>query len=316
METVYPISNLGCSFLRLSFDEWLNLPESRLFALGRYSGDTNWFFVEVAHLLSAISPHVRLLKVGNTLYKLDGNKRKDIWVSKQDNCRPPDFLIAQVFEISEQDYLDLDARVKSIKMRMLAPNDAVKDIYDELGLVFNSKRLKGGLIIEAFNIALRGRQRALQDKRREQNDIDMYAAIKLFTSELKIIDSLNVNSDVFVTGVLAAALLLLSIKSNSKVVGIFLAKLNHREVDVRDDGSFDPIAALLRSIDSYRASSRANIPRLSIDLCKKTIQAFLFWKGGEHTHRYWRKRELPGVDHMPYVHELRKLKQINEARDL
>jgi hypothetical protein len=314
MELVYSISEIGCSYIRLTLDEWLSLPETRLFSLSYRDDIDEWLFFINAHYLAACTINIKLLRVDGCLYKLDGQYRKAVWLSGK--IPPPEFLIAQVFDISDAGFIALNTEARDKQMEALSPNEIVKMIYEDLGLVFSSSRLKDGLIIEAFNIALRGRQRRLQDKRSnlEKNEIDMFKAVQLLTPELMLLDRLNIKSDVFVTGVLAGALIMLGI---GKDVGDFLVKLNLGQ-GVDNGVVFDPIAALSRAIADYRiiVSNRKHQIQTTLDLCKKTIQAINLWIDGVDSPGYWRKRGIQGIDHMPFVRELRHTKKINEVKDL
>ena len=174
---------------------------------------------------------VSLLELDGVRYKLDGKIRKALWQSGK--LPTPDNLMAQVYEISQDDFSALN-HAKSIKSaQSLAPNEAIQAIYKELGLEFSSDRIKSGFIYDAINIALRGKPRNLQDKRYslEREEIDMRKAIKLFSNELALIDSLNPKPDLFVTGVLAAVLIMLGTHRDLRE---FLHRFNTGQVEYQD----------------------------------------------------------------------------------
>ena len=312
MESLNTIKELGCSALRLSYTEWLVIEEPVFFNFAEAQEDKQWLFLQQANCLQAYTAQVALVRLGEKLYKLTGKQRQKLWASGK--IKPPECLIAQVFELSEEQFLALTAEAKQKQLEELPSNEVVKAIYIELGLVFSSTRLQQGFINEAINIALRGRQRGLQDRRKtqEKEEIDMKKAILLFTPELKVIDSLNPKADIFATGVLAGALIMLSL---NKPIHDFLVRLNARQGEIKD-GLDDPVESLLKAIHNHRMDQRTMQAYMSIDLCKKTIQAISAWEEGSQSAKYWRKRDLTGVDHRPYVRELRLLKQINAIRDL
>ena len=264
--------------------------------------------------MTAYSVWVVLVRVGDELYKLNGKQRKEAWSIGK--VQPPENLSAQVFDITQADFLALNLEAKKLQLEILPPNDSVKLAFADIGLTFTSERLKGGFINEAINIALRGKQRALQDKRsaREKQDIDMKKAITVFSQELMLIDHLNPKPEIFVTGVLAGALIMLGL---NKDIREFLVRLSEQRGEIVED-SHDPVSCLLGAIHSYsfRMTQKLMKARMSIDLCKKTIQAILLWEKGPESPRYWRKNDLTGVDHLPYIRELKQLKGINENRDL
>jgi hypothetical protein len=312
MEMIYSNSELGCAVLRLPFLDWLGINEPDFFGfMGDHGGEEG---LNVQHIpsLSAYSVSVSLVRVSDVLYKLDGSQRKEAWLNGK--LPTPEFLIAQVFNMTVADFLALTTEAKTKRLEALPAHELVKSVYTDLGLVFVSDRLRNGFINEAIHIALRGRQRQLQDKRsaKEKEDINMIKAIGVFTQELKLIDGLNPKADIFATGVLAGALIMLGL---NKPIMEFLKLLNDHCGEVRDE-LVDPVESLLKAIHRHRISQRSMQPRMAIDLCKKTIQAISIWLEGDQSAKYWRKRDLTGLELMPVIQEMKRLKQINAKKDL
>jgi len=252
------------------------------------------------------------MNVGDELYKFDGKTRKALWQSGK--LQPPETLIAQVFTLTEADFSTLNAEAKNNLLQHLPPNEVIQGIYQELGLNFTSERIKSGFISEAINIALRGRPRALQDKRlsHEREDVDFKKAIKLFSSELTFIDSLNPKPDIFVTGVLAGALIMLGTHRDLQE---FFTRVNNRQGEHKNNLE-DPVAGLVRTIERHRIDDRSMPAMLSIELCRKTIQAVTLWEEGAESPLYWRRKLVSGIDHMPYIREMKRAKHIEGERDL
>lgn len=300
------------SLYELSHDEWLALPEPPFFNQISDQEEGHWLVLQQTAGLKHALALVTLIEMDGVRYKLDGKIRKILWQSGK--LPVPDNLIAQVFEISQEDFTALN-HAKSIKSaQSLAPNEVIQAIYQELGFEFNSERIKSGFIYDAINIALRGKPRNLQDKRYslEKEEIDMRKAIKLFSNELALIDSLNPKPDLFVTGVLAAALIMLG---THRDLHEFLQRFNTSQVEYQD-GLEDPVAGLIRVIQRHRIDDNAMPSHLSIDLCRKTIQSITLWEEGRDSPLYWRRKLVSGVDHMPYVRELKRAKHIDDQRDL
>jgi hypothetical protein len=312
MNLLHSDADFGYALLRLSYQDWLTIEEPIVFSYAIASEEHSVLSLKQAKSLTAFSLLVAVLRVGDTLYKLTGKHRKQEWLSG--TTPPPDHLIALVIDVSESDFLALNREAQNQRMENLPPNETVKLIYEELGLVFSSDRLKGGFILETLNIALRGKPRALQDKRFvwEKEEINAKNAIQLFSEELRLIDSLKPKSEIFVSGVLGGALLMLGI---NREVKDFLRRLNDGQGETRD-GLEDPVSGLLRAIDVHRTSDPAIPARMAADICRKTIQAILLWKEGADSPKYWRKKLLSGVDPRPFIRELKSLKQINEHKDL
>lgn len=305
---VYPATDLGCAVLRIPFTDWLAVREPEFFDVeGEHGG-----FVQHIPSLYGYSTTVVLLKLGDALFKLNGRSRKEAWLNG--SLPAPDDLTALVFDIPESDFLTLCVEARARRIESMPAHEVVKDAYARLGLTFKSERLRNGFITEAIHIALRGRQRILQDKRslRERDDIHMKRAIEIFTDELWLIDSLEPKADIFTTGVLAGALIMLGL---NKPITEFLIRLNESR-GVKKDGLLDPVECLLKAIHRHRISNRTMQPRMAIDLCKKTVHAISIWLEGEHSSKYWRIRDLTGHELMPIIMELKHLKMINAESDL
>lgn len=312
MNLLHTDADAGYALMRLSLLEWLTIKETSLFSLADDQAENNLLSLKHADSLSAYSLLVAVVKVDDTLYKLTGKQRKKDWLSGK--IPPPDDLIVQVIDLSEQDFLALNTEAQNARTQNVPPNETVKRIYAELGLVLTSDRLKEGFILEALNIALRGKPRSLQDKRFiwEKEEINIQKAIQAFSEELRLIDNLKPKPEIFVSGVLGGALMMLGI---NKDVKDFLSRLNDGQGETRD-GLEDPISGLLRAIEVHRISDPAIPARMAAELCRKTIQAILLWQDGPDSAKYWRKKILSGVEPRPFIRELKSLKQINEQKDL
>lgn len=308
MEIVYPNSEPGCAIVTMPFSEWLAVQEPEFFDVeGEHRG-----FAQHIPSLYGYSTTVVLLKVGDVLFKLNGHSRKQAWLNG--TLAEPSELTCLVYDVSEADFLTLSAEVRMRRLEALPVHEVVKHAYQQLGLVFESDRLRNGFITEAIHIALRGRQRHLQNKRsnKEREDIDMRKAIDLFKRDLLLIDSLSPKGEIFTTGVLAGSLIMLGL---NKPITEFLRLLNNKQGQVKDD-SYDPVASLLKQINRHNKSQRTTQPRMAIDLAKKTVQAISYWLEGERSGKYWRARDLTGHELMPLIMEMKRLKMINAERDL
>ena len=294
------------------YDEWLNLPEPPFFNLMNDQEEGHWLLLQKTSGLKTAIDLVSLVKLDGVIYKLDGNIRKGLWQSGK--LTAPETLLAQVYEINQEDFSLLNQAVNIKRAQLLAPNEAIQDIYTELGLEFSSDRIKSGFIYDAINIALRGKPRTLQDKRHssEKEEVDMRKAIKLFSQELMLLDSLNPKPDIFVTGVLAACLIMLGTHRDLKE---FFQRVNSGQVEYQD-GLEDPVAGLIRVIQRHRIDDQAMPAHLAIDLCRKTIQSITLWEEGRDSPLYWRRKLVSGVDHLPFVRSLRRAKHIDDQRDL
>ena len=288
------------------------IPEPSVFGLTPAHEDNHWELLQQSPSLSPYLRLVSLLKVDGELYKFDGRARKELWQSGK--LKPPETLMAQVFDLPEAEFLELNSKAKAKQSQALPVNEVIQGIYQELGLSFTSERIKSGFIYDAINIALRGKPRNLQDKRYslEKEEVDMRKAIKLFSEELSLIDSLNPKPDLFVTGVLAAVLIMLG---THRDLHEFLHRFNIGQVEYQD-GLEDPVAGLIRVIQRHRIDDNAMPSHLSIDLCRKTIQSITLWEEGRGSPLYWRRKLVSGIDHLPYIREMKRAKHVEGEREL
>ena len=312
MKTLYSSTESAYALLEIPYPDWLSIKEAPVFDLNPDQDDSHWVLLQQSPSLSRYLGLVSLMMVGGELYKFDGKTRKALWQTGK--LQPPRVLMAQVFDISEYEFSALNAEVQVKRINTLPTNELIQVVYQELGLNFNSERIKSGFINDAINIALRGRPRALQDKRlsHEREDVDLKKAIKLFSSELTFIDSINPKPDIFVTGVLAGALIMLGTHRDLQE---FFTRVNNRQGEHKNNLE-DPVAGLVRTIERHRIDDRSMPAMLSIELCRKTIQAVTIWEEGVQSPLYWRRKLVSGIDHMPYIREMKRAKHIDREKDL
>lgn len=315
MKLVYSCPELGYTYLKLTFSEWLEIAEPAFFDFFTGAEENHWLLMHGASFLPDYTAQVMLLRVDGTLYKLEGKHKKQVWLSGR--VTPPALLVAQIFDIPKSQFLELTKQALIRLDHSMSPQDTVKLTYQELGLEFSSERLKSGLINEAINIALRGKHRVMQLKKSdlEKEEINMRKAIEVFRAELVHIDKLNPNPEIFNTGVLAGALIMLALNEKKEKIDDFLICLNEQRGGTRND-TFDPVTLTLKAIDKYKEGPQANKRRLSIYLCQIVVQAAIAWVEGSQSPNYWRKRVSSGADLMPHIRSLKKLKGIGDARDL
>jgi hypothetical protein len=311
MKTIYAADTIF-ALLEIPYQEWLAIPEPPVFGLDADQDDSHWQLLQQSPSLSQYVRLVTLFRVEGELYKFDGRTRKELWQSGK--LLPPETLIAQVFDIHKAEFSKLNAEAQAKQNQTLPINEAIQGIYQELGLSFTSERIKSGFIYDAIHISLRGKPRNLQDKRYslEKEDIDLRKAVKLFSNELTLIDSLNPKPDLFVTGVLAAVIIMLG---THRDLHEFLHRFNTGQVEYQD-GLEDPVAGLIRVIQRHRIDDNAMPSHLSIDLCRKTIQSITLWEEGRDSPLYWRRKLVSGIDHLPYIRELKRAKHVEGERDL
>jgi hypothetical protein len=299
--------------LILPYEQWLTITEPDYFAQTDSSSEAHWRAVQASSALNAYLNTVSLIRLEpDQLIKLNGGRRKQLWTSGA--LEPPLFIAADVYTLTPDEFATLSKRLYTEQLENLPPHEVVIAAYKELDLDFSSERLNKGFITEALNIALRGKPRAQQDKRsiREKQDINITKAIGALQEELLALDGLNLKPDIFVTGVLAAALLMVALDKDN--IGFF-RRLNNLDGQVSDEGLLDPLEALLSVLDSYKGKRITQV-RLQLELCGKTVKAVLLWNQGRDSTKYWTKNTLRLIDYLPYIREMKRKKGIHEANDL
>lgn len=245
--------------------------------------------------------------INGQLHKINGIIRKGMWEKRE--LKKPESLIMRTHNINENFYQALIDSLYPISARNKS-QDSILACYKKHELNFKSVRLKHGYINDALNIALRGEPRILQDKRVLKNEISTDLAIKNFKKELIIIDKINPNTDVFLSGVLAASLIMIN---NDPSNIEFFIKLNNYEGITKDE-KHDPIEALLRVIEIFKRK-KGSEGKIQIELCSKTIRAISAWKLGEKNEGYWIKR-LSSINFLPDIRKMKMLKKIHGNKDL
>jgi hypothetical protein len=244
------------------------------------------------------------------LYKVDGHTRGYLWSIGE--LEAPDTVIATVHRASSYD--DLMALYSGYDTASAAEtqNDRVYGAFREAGLILKSKRLRDGFFVDALNIALRGSTRKDQDKRATP-ELDLYKAVATFSPELRLLDSVNPQPDVFYGGIVAAALIALSLDPSDVT---FFDLLSRRQGNVRD-GAKDPVQAVLDHVLSLKHQRSAWVNARQVDLCARTLRALTAWKAGpEEPDKYWLRQKVRAVGFEPLIEQVKTVKGIDAEPSL
>lgn len=183
----------------------------------------------------------------------------------------------------------------------------------EYELSLKSKRLRYGYILTALNIALRGRSRANQNKK-NTDPINVYRAVQTFSTELKLLDSVDPQPDVFYNGVIAAGLIALTLHPVQALE--FFKKLSSKAGSKRE-GKMDPIESVLAHIQEMKNQRSAWITAQQEELCGRTLRACMTWLEGEELATgYWTKSPARPLNYAPLITKVRKMKKIAGDQDL
>ena len=162
-----------------------------------------------------------------------------------------------------------------------------KDNAESLGEIgLKSKRLARGVLLSALNIAIHG---VAPSTAPSNNQVDVRMAVRAFKKELLALDKINPRPDVFLSGVLAGALVLLSLHTESLA---FFEALN--AASPRDGDNRNPIVALRIRISEFLAHDEVDWQSAQETLCGLTFHAFELWsQHGEATRSEYALVALP-----------------------
>lgn len=301
------LNNKTICYSKASFDDWSILPDD----FGDTKGSSKrhiqktekkWLSLSKNEKLQNYIVSVDVALIDRNYFKITGLIREGLW--KKGLLAKPDSLILCIYSLDQSAYDELISALYPISLKNRSQKQVLA-CYKRLGITFDSNRLKHGYITEAINIALRGEPRALQDKRSLRNEINIDSAIEVFKEELILIDRINPDVKLFSTGILAAALLMLSIDPQTIE---FFTRLNSLQGETKNERN-DPVESLLRMIESMKKKATSE-GKFQVELCAKTIRAILAWNAGAESDKYWLKR-LNSVDFLPNIRKMKSIKGIH-----
>lgn len=266
----------------MSVSAWFDLPDHpRRRDTERRTQKEHW-----AAARSAEGPVLEVLRwvvaaeLEGQLYKVDGHTRTLLWAT--DRLKRPSCVIAQVFRCQSRD--ELNALYGTFDTQVAAETlyDRVTGAYREHGLNLTSQRLRAGTIADALSIAYRGIPRSTE-RHVVEADFDVYAAVGFFAKELALLDSVNPQTDLYPTGVLAAALL--SLAEEPQTLNFF-RRLSDRQGSKRE-GLPDPVEAVLEKLRALKSRKSARVRSEQEDLCVRTLAAIRAWRAGPEAPEYW-----------------------------
>jgi hypothetical protein len=291
--------------------DWLAFPDHPLHrASSKRLESEHWRFARQAK--GAVQHHLQHVVAAvfeGVYYKVDGHVRAHLWGTGE--LPAPTLLHSTIYRVSSEFELNDLYRVFRTHSR-IDKYDEVCTAYQANGLTLTSKRLKHGLVVHALNIALRGAARSNQNKRHSP-ELDLHKAVGVFREELKVLDTVDPQPEIFLTGVVAAALITLALFPQ----GIeFYRKLAMRQGN-KTSGEMDPIEAALQYVDSIKDKRISRVNRQQEDLCARTLRAFLAWeKSHQCGEEYWFKTRPRAADIAPWIARLKVAKGVEDDPSL
>lgn len=300
------IGDFGASYtVQMPVEAWINLPDHpRRRDTARHVRKRQWALLRTAQ--GPVFESLRWVvaaEVAGEAWKVDGHARALLWANG--GLPRPDNVFAKVFRCGSHDELhdlystfDHPAAAETVF-------DRVSGAYRQHGLILKSERLRSGTIADALYIAWRGVARSV-DKGGDDDDVDIYEVVGTFVPELRLLDTVDPQNDIFYTGVVAAGLLSLAL--DPQLVGYF-GRLSRREGNKRE-GLLDPVEALLHMIGRLKQRRGAWVKAQQEQLCAAALTGAFAWQAGESHPHYWVRETLPAMD----VHEL--VQRVREKKRL
>lgn len=266
--------------------------------LGRARKATGAVASHVAHVVAACW--------NGSYYKVDGHTRAYLW--EREELPRPERLHVTVYRVASRAELDALYEAFDTSTAIKTGYDRILAGFRDCGFQPRSKRLRQGFINDALNIALRGATRELQNP--ATPEVDLYRAVGVFKAELSLLDGIDPQPSPFYSGVVAAALIGLSLHDPKRVLSFF-DKLNRKEGN-RKNGRSDPVDAVLIAVERMNLDKTAARTSLQRDLCARTLRGLQTWLAGPKKlrHQYWLQYSIHAVNLEPLLVELKARKGI------
>jgi hypothetical protein len=159
---------------------------------------------------------------------------------------------------------------------------------------------------------MRGVARGKDAFGKHYEEFDVYEAMETFTPELRLLDAVDPQPEIFHTGVIAAALLSLAL--DSRTIEFFL-RVSKPMGKKKEDPPFDPMEGIrwLMKTTRKEGTGRAKITQEAIG--GTVLGAIELWRLGEKDPRYWITSKIdPPGDVLEAVRKVRELKSLQMQR--
>jgi hypothetical protein len=286
-------------------DAWIDLPDHpRCRDTARHVRKRQWALLRTAR--GPVFESLRWVvaaEVGGEVWKVDGHARALLW--ERGGLRRPDSVFAKVFRC--QSLAELNDLYSTFDHPAAAETlfDRISGAYRQHQLTLKSERLRSGTIADALYIAWRGVPHSI-DKGGDEDDVDIYQVVGAFGPELRLLDTVDPQNDLFYTGIVAAALLSLAL--DPQLIGYF-GRLSRRQGSKRE-GLLDPVEALLHMISRLKQGRGAWVKAQQEQLCAAALTGAFAWQTGESHPHYWVRETLPAADTHGVVRRVREHKRV------
>ena len=296
----------GASYaLEMPVAEWIALPDHpRQRDTVRQAAKGHWDLARCAVGPVAESHRwVVAAELEGALYKVDGHTRGYLWNLGQ--LEKPASVYATVYRCSTRaELIDLYGTFDS-QAAVEKQQDRVTGAMRQLKLNFHSKRLRYGAITDALSIAMRGVARGVDAFGQDYDDFDVYVAMEQFTPELRLLDAVDPQPEVFHTGVVAAALLSLALDARTIEFWLKVSKPISKK---KDDPRVTPMQAIHRLMKDTKEQGTGRDKVTQEAICATVLGAIERWRLGDSELTYWVTDRIEPGDVIAAVRRVRELK--------
>lgn len=295
----------GSYTVQMSSARWASLADHpRERDAQRQARKTHWQLARAAH--GAVLETLRWVVAAEwngQIYKVDGHTRSLLWMSGA--LPDPGLVFATVYRCQSREELNALYATFDTQSAAVTMYDRVTGAYREQGLELRSKRLRAGTIVDALSIAQRGIARSTEAVGECDEDWDVYNAVATFAPELRLLDSVDPQPEVFHTGIVSAALLALALDTGT----IDFFALLSRGRGSKREGLFDPVEAMLWRVARIKKQRSGWIKSQQEQLCAACLAALELWRAGESAAGYWSSGDFAPVNLPEVVKRVRELKR-------
>lgn len=249
------------------------------------------------------------------IYKVDGHDRAALW--QKGTLKAPETVRITLYRPqTKSDFYRLYTAMRAPAVAV-SRMDTVQAAFREHDLKLTSRRLKQGHLYQALSLALQGQ---IKDTDKAQ-PLDVSWAVGTFCEELIALDSVNPRSEIYQTGLVAAALIGLSLYPDSLD---FFERISNDQGN-KVNGLMDPVECVLSIVNTIRLQQTSTIEAVQEDLCARALRAQMAWIRGDRESfeprmnntmkRFWFKRTIQAADIVDAVKKMR-LKKKTSRRNL
>lgn len=298
----------GASYaLEMTVDGWIALldhPRQR--DTERQSTKSHWKLARRARGPIAESHRwVIGAELDGVLYKVDGHTRALLW--QQGKLQDPKTVYATIYRCKTREELLALYETFDSQGAVEKQQDRLTGAIRSLRLKFDSKRLRYATFTDSLAIAARGVARGKDAFGKRYEEFDVYEALEMFAPELRLLDAVDPQPDIFHSGVLAAGMLALAVDKEN--FGFF-AQLSKRTGKKKDTPPFDPVEGIRWLMTHTKQAGTGRSKLTQENICATVLGAVELYAQGEGSSEYWsengRIENPPSV--LDYVQKVRTLK--------